>query len=76
MSYTEADKKLTAFFRQLATDVENEKLTPAELQKAGEFYISWKVRELNETDEDLLSDEFEFYRFLTMGLYVYKFLLN
>lgn len=70
----DADKKLVPFLRQLADYIETSQLTPEQLQQVGEFYMSYKVRnEITDTEE---IDAMDFVRFLTLGLYIYKFLLN
>lgn len=69
----DADEKLSPFLRQLADSIESDQLTPEQMQQVGEFYMSYKVRnDINREEMDAM----DFTRFLTLGLYIYKFILN
>lgn len=72
----EADQKLAPFLRQLADSIDSEQLTPEQMQQVGEFYMSYKVH--NEVTDDSTEemDTMDFIRFLTLGMYIYKFILN
>lgn len=61
----DTDKILSNFLRNLASDIEENKLKDKDLQKIGEFYISWLYEQKEENKHDL-------YKFLTMGWYVYE----
>jgi hypothetical protein len=72
----EADEQLAPFLRQLADSIDSDKLSPEQMQQVGEFYMSYKVRNENtDTDPEEL-EEMDFIRFLTLGLYIYRFILN
>lgn len=72
----EADEQLAPFLRQLADSIDSDKLSPEQMQQVGEFYMSYKVR--NENTETVTEEleAMDFIRFLTLGLYIYKFILN
>lgn len=72
----ESDAQLAPFLRQLADSIEANQLTPEQMQQVGEFYMSYKV--INEVS-DISSEEMDakdFIRFVTLGLYIYKFIIN
>lgn len=72
----EADEQLAPFLRQLADSIDSNKLTPEQMQQVGEFYMSYKVRnEDKDTDPEEL-EAMDFIRFLTLGMYIYRFILN
>lgn len=72
----EADEKLAPFLRQLADSIESAQLTPEQMQQVGEFYMSYKVHnEMTDISTEEM-DAMDFTRFVTLGLYIYKFILN
>jgi len=72
----ESDEQLAPFLRQLADSIESSQLTPEQMQQVGEFYMSYKIRnEVTDTSTEEM-DVMDFIRFLTLGLYIYKFILN
>jgi hypothetical protein len=62
-------KEMIPFFRKLADDIENNELTPVQLLKAGELFMSYKFT--NETNEDEMSRE-DIQKFLFTGWYIYS----
>lgn len=62
---------LSTFLRVLADSIDKNKLSKSNLQKISEFYMSYLF--LNKVKK---SSEKEFQKFLFLGWYVYKNLLN
>lgn len=74
----ESDKKLIPFLRELADNIENNKLLPTELQKIGEFFISYNCKKELYSEENN-SSEFsrkDLLKFITLGWYIYNCILN
>jgi hypothetical protein len=71
---TLADNKLEPFLRELADSIRDNNLIPEQLQHIGEFYMSWKIRNDDTTNGNY--EDLEIVRFLTLGLYIYRFILN
>jgi len=69
----DTDKQLAPFLRQLADSIESGQLSPEQVQHIGEFYMSYKVINENTNNDH---EEMDFIRFLTLGMYIYKFILN
>lgn len=75
MDKHEPNSLLSPFLRKLADDIDKKKLSPEEMQRIGEFYISWVFYLNLDEQEEEISDK-DFTKFLTMGWYVYKQLLK
>ena len=71
-----ADEQLAPFLRQLADSVDNNKLSSDQIQQIGEFFMSYKIRNQSEESNSEINDPSEFIKFLTLGMYVYRFVLN
>ena len=79
----EQDKILPEFLRELAHNIENNKLNSSQLQSVGEFYVSYLFNEDTEVqvennevededeDEEEMSDK-DFKKFLALGWYIYN----
>jgi hypothetical protein len=68
MPYNESTKEMIPFFRKLADDIENNELTPAELMKAGEIYMSYKFTK--EKDDDMSEEDMK--KYLFTGWFIYS----
>ena len=64
------DTILVSFLRELANDIENKSLDKEKMQAIGEFYISWCYKNKRKVD-----NESDFFKFFTMGWYIYEQLL-
>ena len=76
---------LIPFLRNLADSIEKEQLMPAQLQKIGEFFMSYQFKEQvrnddnNSTQPESLPPAFskkDLIKFLSLGWYVYQILLK
>ena len=81
----EQDKILPEFLRQLADNIENNKLDSSQLQSVGEFYVSYLFNEdtttqdtnntIENRDEEMCDKDFK--KFLAFGWYIYnKIVIN
>ena len=71
------NKILIPFLRNLADSFESNTLLPNQVQKIGEFFMSYQHNEQvvsNNDNEDLSRDEM--LKFFILGWYIYKHLLN
>jgi len=75
-SKNNTDEQLAPFLRQLADSIENNQLSSDQIQQIGEFFMSYKIRNQSEGNNSEINDQSEFIKFLTLGMYVYKFVLN
>lgn len=71
-----ADEQLAPFLRQLADSIENNQLSSDQIQQIGEFFMSYKIRNQSEENNSEINDQSEFIKFLTLGMYIYRFVLN
>lgn len=71
----DADEQLAPFLRNLADSIDSSSLTSTQIQHISEFYMSYKVCNENNNNGDL-EDPKDLMRFFTLGLYIYKFILN
>lgn len=71
-----SDEQLAPFLRQLADSIENNQLSPDQTHQIGEFYMSYKIRNQSEENNSEINDPSEFIKFLTLGMYIYRFVLN
>lgn len=77
----ETNKRLIPFLRNLADSIENGDIMPKELQRIGEFFMSYQFQK--QADKDNLENENtemftkkELIKFVSLGWYVYQILLN
>lgn len=70
------DKQLAPFLRKLADSIDNNELSSDQVQQIGEFFMSYKISNQSEENNSEINDPFEFIKFLTLGMYIYKFVLN
>ena len=71
-----ADEQLAPFLRQLADYIENNQLSSDQIQQIGEFFMSYKIRNQSEENNSEINNPSEFIKFLTLGMYIYRFVLN
>jgi hypothetical protein len=71
---SKVDLQLVPFLRNLADSIEKKELLPDQLQKIGEFYMSYKLG-TNEDSEDS-EDSIDVVKFLTLGWYMYTHILK
>lgn len=71
-----ADEQLAPFLRQLADSIENNQLSSDQIQQIGEFFMSYKLRNQSEENNSEINNPSEFIKFLTLGMYIYRFVLN
>ncbi len=84
----DGDNKMIIFLRNLATSIEKNKLLPIQIQRVGEFFMSYKFQEqaiadgnsLDDKDKDKDFDfdfnEEDFMKFLVLGWYIYVCILK
>jgi hypothetical protein len=65
--------QLVPFLRNLADSIEKEQLLPEQIQKIGEFYMSYKLNTENSTEDP---EGMDVVKFLTLGWYMYTHILN
>jgi hypothetical protein len=77
------DEKMIIFLRNLATSIEEKKLLPQQLQRIGEFFMSFKFQEQAIADGDIIDtasdcelNEQDFMKFLILGWYIYVCILK
>jgi hypothetical protein len=81
-SYNDSDAQLAPFLRELADLIESRELPKDQLKFIGEFFVSYKFhaqrngwkKEKEDEENDL--DEMDVVKFLTLGWYIYKFILD
>jgi hypothetical protein len=78
--YNNSDKHLVPFFRELADSIESRQLPADQLKCISEFYMSYKFHEQrngnSKKDEEGGFEEMDVVKFITMGWYIYKFILD
>lgn len=67
-------RQLISFLRILADDIENQNVSQEELQRTGEFYMSYKLNSQIDSDDEFSDAEFK--KFFTLGWYVYTHVLR
>ena len=67
------DERLLGFLKNLTQSVEKDELNQQQLQRVSEFFMSYQLREHIEDEEFNNEDTM---KFLTLGWYVYKVILN
>ena len=78
----ETNERLIPFLRNLADSIESGTILPKELQRIGEFFMSYqfqKQADIDENEESTETDMFtqkEIVKFLSLGWYVYQILLK
>lgn len=73
---SETKQNLTIFFKNLADDIENDKLNEKELRSSGEFYMSYLVQNQIDNDEDIDVSEKDLIKCLFLGWYMYNIALK
>lgn len=71
-----ADEQLAPFLRQLADSIDNNELSSEQIQQIGEFFMSYKITNQSNENNSEINDPSEFIKFLTLGMYIYRFVLN
>ena len=78
-----ADASLIPFLRNLADSIENGKLLPRQLQRIGEFFMSYQFQEQAIKDGDITEEgrESQFskkdlLKFIVMGWHIYSCILQ
>jgi len=66
--------RLAPFLRYLADSLEKNTLSPEQTQRIGEFFMSYLFAE--EVKNDVEPPEDDFKKFVVLGWYVYKQILN
>lgn len=78
----ETNERLIPFLRNLADSIENGNIMPKELQRIGEFFMSYQFQKQadsdksNEDDKTELFTQQELLKFVSLGWYVYQILLK
>lgn len=65
-----SNTEMITFLRNLANDIEKDRLNNSQLQKIGEFLMSYTFEQRVDSNTD------EFMKFITLGWYVYKVILK
>jgi hypothetical protein len=69
------EENIIVFLRELASSIEEKKISDEKLKLISEFYMSYNFHsELDNTDADI--EEKDFIKFLVMGWYIYCILLK
>jgi len=71
-----SDEQLAQFLRQLADSIDNNELSSEQIQQIGEFFMSYKISNQSEENNSEINDPSDFIKFLTLGMYIYRFVLN
>jgi len=66
------EERLIGFLKNLTCSLEKDELNQQQLQKVSEFFMSYQLHEQVNTE----FNEEEAIKFLTLGWYVYKVMLN
>lgn len=79
----EQNSQLIPFLRELANTIESGELSQKELQRVGEFYMSYQFHkqaildnEEDEVDNRFDTTQIDLVKFVTLGWYVYNHLLS
>lgn len=78
------DKQLAPFLRNLADLIDNDKMSIEDLQKVGEFFMTYNMltntslSDDNENDENEENDisDIDMMKFVALGWFIYKNILN
>tara|TARA_Y100000389_G_scaffold205068_1_gene262674 strand:+ start:7960 stop:8220 length:261 start_codon:yes stop_codon:yes gene_type:complete len=76
------DKKLIGFLKNLTTSLEDGKLCKQQVQRIGEFFMSYQFQESADRDRNTTEQSPEQFskedmiKFLSLGWYVYQILLR
>ena len=76
MSTDDINTGMVSFLRDLTHSVESGKITPNQLKRVGEFYMSYQFCENIDEDNDEKFSGQEFLKFIFLGWYVYRNILN
>ena len=71
----ENDTQLVLFLRDLANSIENEQLSPNNIQHVSEFFMNYKLCEAdsNKSKEDNEEfDDMDIVKFFTLGWWIYR----
>ena len=72
---SKSNLQLVSFLRNLADSIEKEELLPEQVQKIGEFYMSYE-KEIYDSGDNSTEDSMDVVKFLTLGWYIYTHLLK
>jgi|688.fasta_scaffold1617646_1 hypothetical protein len=72
---SKSNLQLVSFLRTLADSIEKEELLPEQVQKIGEFYMSYE-KEIYDSGDNSTEDSMDVVKFLTLGWYMYTHLLK
>ena len=72
---SKVDLQLVPFLRNLADSIEKKELLPDQLQKIGEFYMSYE-KEIYDSGDNSTEDSMDVVKFLTLGWYMYTHILK
>ena len=72
---SKSNLQLVSFLRNLADSIEKEELLPEQVQKIGEFYMSYE-KEIYDSGDNSTEDSMDVVKFLTLGWYMYTHLLK
>lgn len=72
---SKSNLQLVSFLRTLADSIEKEELLPEQVQKIGEFYMSYE-KEIYDSGNNSTEDSMDVVKFLTLGWYMYTHLLK
>ena len=75
MSLSKINLQLVSFLRNLSDSIEKEELLPEQVQKIGEFYMSYE-KEIYDSGDNSTEDSMDVVKFLTLGWYMYTHLLK
>jgi hypothetical protein len=76
----ENKKELNLFLNELTDSIKNDALSAEQLQHISEFYISYKLSQnitkstISKESDDI--EDIDVIKFITLGWYIYTFLLN
>ena len=70
------EKHLILFLRTLADSIETNTLQSEQLQKVGEFFMSYKMSQNENQNTYEEFDTMDVIKFITMGWYIYSMLLD
>ena len=80
---SETNERLIPFLRNLADSIENGDIMPKELQRIGEFFMSYQFQKQADIDNDDTDNnnenmftKKELLKFVSLGWYVYQILLK
>ena len=69
-------EEIILFLRNLADSIENNTLQSEQLEKVGEFFMSYKMTQNENKNTEEEFDTMDVIKFITMGWYIYSILLD